>query len=42
MEEALVAYWNRDLVDMHYLGTVQYSFVLRSDLGMHVLKLDRR
>lgn len=39
MERALVAYRNADLVGMYNLGTVKYSFVLWSNLGMHMLKL---
>jgi hypothetical protein len=40
MERALAAYWNGNLVDMLNLGTVQYCFVLRSNLGMTILKID--
>jgi hypothetical protein len=41
MERALVAYRNADLVGMYNLGTVKYSFVLWSNLGTHILKLNR-
>jgi hypothetical protein len=40
-ERVLAVYRNRNLLEMCYLGTVKYSFVLRSNLGMHMLKLDR-
>ena len=36
-----VAYRNGDLVDMHIWGIAQYCFVLLSNLGTQMLKLDR-
>jgi hypothetical protein len=41
MGRALVTHQDEDLVGMHNLGTVKYSFFLWSDLGMHMLKLNR-
>jgi hypothetical protein len=41
-ERALVARRNGNLVEMCYLGNVKYCFVLCSNLGMHLLKLDRK
>jgi hypothetical protein len=41
MELVLIVYENGDLVDRYNLCTVKYYFVLRSNLRMHMLKLDR-
>jgi len=38
----LVAYGNVDLVDVYNLGSVKCSFVLWSNLGVHMLKYNRR
>jgi len=40
-ERTLVAYRNGDSVDMCNLGTVRYRFVVRFNLGMRMLQLDR-
>lgn len=38
LEILLVAYGNVDLVDVYYLGSVIYCFVLWSNLGIHALQ----
>ena len=41
METELITYWNRGLVDMHNLATVQNSFRVLSNLGINTFKLDK-
>jgi hypothetical protein len=41
MERALVAYRSGYLLDTYNLGTLNYSLVLWSNLGLHMLKLNR-
>ena len=41
MERSLIACRNGDLVGTYNLGTLKYSFVLWSQLGIQMLKLDR-
>jgi len=38
LERSQVAYLNKNLFYTCYLGTVNYCFVLWSNLGMHMLK----